>query len=173
MKPLLFTLLVLTSILHTFDLYGQQVVTCKSKKTKRGEMTTCLFGDYKVTHEVWEEDGNKYASKKIQWYRRSSKDYQPISTSQIFNNKGSELLAMYQDTINNTWNSLINDPETSGCIMEGVTDTSDITFDKIDVLVSTDGIDMSSSLGLNWSCMNNDIVTAFYPWNVIDKFIKF
>ena len=134
-------------------------------------MSTCLFGDYKVTHEVWEDDGNPYPTEKIQWYRKSGKDYQPITTRQIFNDRGSELLSMYQDTINNTWNSLINNPETSGCIMEGVTDTSDVTFDKIGVLVSTDGITMSSSLGLHNSCMDNDIVTAFYPWNVVDKFI--
>lgn len=134
-------------------------------------MSTCLFGDYKVTHEVWEDDGNPYPTEKIQWYRKSGKDYQPITTRQIFNDRGSELLSMFQDTINRTWNSLINNPETSGCIMEGVTDTSDITFDKIGVLVTSDGISLSSSLGLHNSCMDNDVVTAFYPWNVIEKYI--
>lgn len=166
---------LLMSLLTGLHATAQHPVTCSEKTDKKGNLIrTCTYGAYTIVTVSGEnESGRPFSS--TTWYTGKNKSKKAISNRdvalQVFTDRRNELLRMHQDTINLAWNRLVDDPETEDCIMEGVTDTSDVTYAQVSLEVTSVGITFSSSLGLHASCWSDDVVESTYTWAMLQPYL--
>jgi uncharacterized protein (TIGR02145 family) len=167
---------LLMSLLTGLPATAQHPVKCSEKTDKKGNVTyTCTYGSFTIVTKGSENAEKGRMEWSTTWYTGKNKSREAISNNdvalQMFTDRRDELLRLHQDTINLEWNRLIDDPDTEDCIMEGLTDTADVAYEQISLVVSPEGITFSSSLGLHPACWGQDVVSSFFTWEMLQPYL--
>lgn len=150
-------------------IFSQNKINCieKEQKVLGSEdpviIKTCTFKNYKSI-KTGEADYKGRYSYTYNLFKVVNGKNQPISNSQLFNDKKDQLLSIINTKIESFYNEISKDPENADCLpdMEYIMPYS---FEKLNISFDNEMIEFSYSFGLSSACMNldGDIISFKIP----------
>ena len=129
---------------------------------------TCYFGKYKSVSLGSADYKGRY-SYDYKILLKSNTNYIKIENHKMFNNKQNELLEIINNQIEEEYNELKNDKNTSECFVS-LGEFKRFKMDDFGIEFNDDGMEFNCSFGLGDYCFNADRTSVMIKLNVLEKY---
>ena len=175
-KLIHYTLVLSLSLALCKVAVAQPLIRCQEKVDKEGSVIrTCVIDDLVCVTELTESERGQ-TLKDVRWYQSIGKIKKQLTQNdvvlKVLNNRRDDLLAVHQDSIDQQYNFIINDPEWKDCFREDSRPHTRISFDDVQIELTQGGLVLTSSLGLIASCSGYDEVVSTFNWSAISQYLN-